>query len=129
MADLATEKTALVPARKLSQEERRSCRRVWSTVKISDRERLLGIYLGLEATIEDQYDAALEKLDSTLRTLDKAREGMSQATRIVVANVFLVSLLQFPNRHFWMPEGMLAEVRGKLLNFVTRMKFVKLGLF
>jgi len=122
------EKTAVVPARPLNRAEQRACRAVWPSIKISLRERLLGVFVGPEATIDDQYESAFRKLDSSLALLEGVRENMSVATRIVIANVFLVSLFQYPNRHFYMPGEVVSRIKNQLLNFLTRTKFTKLGL-
>ena len=54
---------------------------------------------------------------------------MSLACRITVANVFLIPLLQYPNRHFFMPQKRLQHVTGLLLAFLTRTTICKLGIF
>ena len=54
---------------------------------------------------------------------------MSLATRIVVANVFLLTLFSYPNRQFFMPSRQLREVESKLLRFLTPIAWAKLGLF
>ena len=48
------EKTVIVPARKLTKAEEKACRAEWKKKKISYKERLLGIFIGLNATIWDQ---------------------------------------------------------------------------
>ena len=94
------EKTVIVPARKLTEKEEKACRSEWKTIKISYKERLLGIFIGLNATIWDQYNIPIEKFETAIEIVDEARKNMSLACRITVANVFLIPLLQYPNRHF-----------------------------
>ena len=60
-------KSAVVPSRRLSQQEVARCYEQWAWhLRVSYCERLLGIFLGLDADIEKQYEAALEKLEETI---------------------------------------------------------------
>ena len=93
------EKTVIVPARKLTKAEEQACRAEWKKKKISYKERLLGIFIGLNATIWDQYSIPIEKIEKAIEIVDEVRKNMSLACRITVANVFLIPLLQYPNRH------------------------------
>ena len=96
------EKTVIVPARKLTKAEEQACRAEWKKIKISYnlKERLLGIFIGLNATIWDQYSKPVEKFEKAIELVNEGRKNMSLACRITVANVFLIPLLQYPNRHF-----------------------------
>ena len=123
------EKTVIVPARKLTEKEEKACRSEWKTIKISYKERLLGIFIGLNATIWDQYNIPIEKFEKAIEIVDEARKNMSLACRITVANVFLILVLPYPNRHFFMPQKLLQHVTGLLLNVLTRTKICKLGIF
>ena len=80
------EKTVIVPARKLTEKEVQACRTEW--------KRLLGIFIGLNATIRDQYSKPVEKFEKAIEQVDEERKNMSSACRITVANVFLIPLLQ-----------------------------------
>ena len=123
------EKTVIVPARKLTEKEENACRSEWKKIKMSYKERLLGIFIGLNATIWDQYSIPIEKFEKAIEIVDEVRKNMSLACRITIANVFLIPLLQYPNRHFFMPQKLLQQVTGLLLNFLTRTKICKLGIF
>ena len=94
------EKTVIVPARKLTKAEERACRAEWKAIKISYKERLLGIFIGLNATIWDQYSKPVEKFEKAIELVNEVRKNMSLAFRITVANVFLIPLFQYPDRHF-----------------------------
>ena len=60
-------KSAVVPARQLSEAERASCLPVWgSDIRVSLRERVLGVYIGIHASINDQYYNAVNKFDMAL---------------------------------------------------------------
>ena len=80
-------------------------------------------------TIWDQYSKPVEKFEKATELVNEVRKNMSLACRITVANVFLIPLLQYPNRHFFMPQKLLQHVTGLLLNFLTRTKICKLGIF
>ena len=79
--------------------------------------------------LERKLDAALEKLDATLVALEPLRKTMSLPMRVLVANVFLLSVLAYPCRHFFMPERLVKEVRAKILLWISRIQFAKLGFF
>ena len=48
------EKTVIVPARKLTEKEEKACRSEWKKIKISYKERLLGIFMNFHR-IERDY--------------------------------------------------------------------------
>ena len=73
----------------------------------------------MNATIWDQYIKPVEKLEKAIEMVDGARKNMSLACRITVANVFLIPLLQCPNRHFFMPQKLYQHVTGLLLHFIS----------
>ena len=123
------EKTVIVPARKLSKAEEQACRAEWKKIKISYKERLLGIFIGLNATIWDQYSKQVEKFEKAIELVDEARKKMSLARRTTVATVFLITLLQYPSRNFFIPQKRLQHVTGLLLNFLTRTNICQLGIF
>ena len=122
-------KSAVVPSRRLCPQEELGCRRRWADLRVSYFERLLGLYIGLEATLEDQYRVPLTKFDKVLAEYEIGRSKLSLAARIVVVNVFLQSLFSFQNRHFMMPRDLVRQVQSKILKFLTRMPWVKLGMF
>ena len=113
----------------MTEKEEKACRSEWKKIKISYKERLLRIFIGLNATIWDQYSIPIEKFEKAIEIVDEVRKNMSLACRITVANVFRIPLLQYPNRHFFMPQKRLQHVTGLLLNFLTRTKICKLGIF
>ena len=127
------EKSAIVPARKLTTAEEHAVKEAWgSDIRISYCERVLGVFIGLDATIETQYDAALAKLERALEIYMGIRSDLTVAIRIAVSNVFLVSLLKtlfaYPNRHFWMPWTVVQRVEAALLKFIAPIGWVKLRL-
>ena len=58
----------------------------------------------------------------------RIRSDLTVAIRIAVANVFLVSLFAYPNRHFWMPWTVVQRVEAALLKFIAPIGWVKLRL-
>ena len=112
------EKSAIIPARVLSGFERMLCFAAWgSEMRISYKERLLGIYVGVHARIDDQYGDAIDKFCKALVLFDMARRNMSLAMRILVVNIFLFSLFSYQNRILFMPSGILSSIEGKVLLF------------
>ncbi len=123
------EKSAIVPTKRLSRQEVARCHEQWGwALRISHRERLLGVYLGLDTGIEDQYKDAMDKFDVNVKLFTLARHTFSMVTRIIVVNVFLVSLFSYVNRLFFMPAKVLREVEKRLLNFLTPVAWTKLGM-
>ncbi len=122
-------KSALVPTRRLSDAEERDCRIRWSDLRISHRERLLGLYVGIDAKLDDQYCKPMAKFEKALDEFDARRSDMSLAVKIIAVNVFLYSLFGFVNRHFLMPQVLLDRVQSRVLRFLTPVTWAKLGLF
>ncbi len=124
------EKSAVVPSRRLSASEMGRCYAEWGwQLRISYRERLLGIFLGLDAGIEEQYKIPLEKLTVALQTFTAARHMMGIVARILTVNVFLNTLFSYVNRMFFMPARVLKDVERRILDFITPLPWTKLGLF
>ena len=124
------DKSSVVPARRLSSGEIRRCYDAWGwELKISYCERLLGVYIGLAAGIEEQYKDAMEKFEKSLQVFNDARDGLGIVAGIVVVNVFLYSLFSYQNRLFFMPGRLVKEVERRVLNFLTPVSWSKLGLF
>ena len=106
-------KSAVIPARQLS-----SCLAVWnSDIRISLRERVLGVYIGIHASIYDQYYNAVHKFDMALSVLRRVRTSLSIAMRVLVVNIFMFTLFSYPNRPFFMLRVLLQEVERKTLRF------------
>ena len=104
------EKSAVIPARQLSDVERASCLAVWgSDIRVSLRERVLGVYIGTHASIHDQNYNAVNKFDMALSVFGRARTSLSLAMRVLVVNIFMYTLLSYPSRHFFMPRVVLQE--------------------
>ena len=85
-------KSAVIPARQLSDDEWEYCLAVWgSDIRVSLRERVLGVHMGIHASI---------KFDMALSVLARARTSLSLAMRVLVVNIFMYTLFSYPNRHF-----------------------------
>ena len=123
------DKSAIVPSRRLSPSEQDDCRRKWHDVRISYCERLLGLYIGVDATIDDQYRGPIEKFADALAGFSLQRHHMSLAVRIMVVNVFLWSLFSFQNRHLFMPRPLLQQLQAQALRFLTPVTWCSLGFF
>ena len=122
------EKSAIVPTRRLSRDEVQQCFEQWGwELRVSHRERLLGVYIGLHAGIEDQYVDALEKFEKVLDVYASVKKAFSLVTRIVVTNVFLNTLFSYQNRLFFMPRKLLQEIENKILRFLCPVTWLKLG--
>ena len=95
-------KSALIPARQLSDAERASCLAVWnSDIRISSREHVLGVFVGIYASIHDQYYNAVHKFDMALSVFGRVRTSLFLAMRVLVVNIFMFTLFSYPNRHFF----------------------------
>ena len=59
-------KPGIIPSRELSRAEKLCCLVHWRNIQILYRIRILRLILGLHATIDDQYSAALDKFAQAL---------------------------------------------------------------
>ena len=72
----------------------------WGTkLRVSHFERVLGVYIWIEATTDRQYQAVLEKLEKILEIFRGVKDKLTLALRIAVANIFLTSLFSYQNRY------------------------------
>ena len=95
-------KSALIPARQLS-DERASRLALWnSDIRISSRERVLGVFIGIHVSIHDQYYNAVHKFDMALSVFGRVKVSVSLAMRVLVVNIFMFTLLLYPNRQLFM---------------------------
>ena len=89
-------RSALIPARQLSDAERASCLAVWNNdVRISSRERVHGVFLGIHASIHDQYHNAVHKFDMAPSVFGRVRTSLSLAMRVLVVNNFMFTLFSY----------------------------------
>ena len=89
-------------ARQLSDDERASCLAAWNgDIRMSSRERVLGVFIGIHVSIHDQYYNAVHKFDMALSVFGRVRKSLSLAMRVLVVNIFMFTLFTFPNRHFF----------------------------
>ena len=93
-----------------------------------NRTRILGLIIGLDATIEDQYSSALDKFAQALLDFSSMRQRMSFAMRLAVINVFLYSLFSFVNLLIYMPTRILQNIENQVLSFLSRVPFARLGI-
>ena len=123
-------KSALIPARLLSDDERASCLAPWnSDIRISSRERVLDVFIGIHVSIHDQYYNAVHKFDMALSVFGRVKMSLSLAMRVLVVNIFMFTLFSYPNRQFFMPSVFLQEIEWKVLRFLTPITWAKLGMF
>ena len=68
------ETSAVIPTRQLSDAERALCLAVWgSGIRVSFRERVLGVYIGMHLAINDQYYDAANKFDMALSVFGRVK--------------------------------------------------------
>jgi len=123
------EKSGIVPSRRLDEMEAVHCRVAWPGIRILYNTRVLGLRIGIEATVEDQYSSAVEKFNRALNDFGALRQRISTVMRIGVINVFLYSLFSFVNRFFYMPVRLLKIVENQILRFLTPIPFSAVGIF
>ena len=105
-------KYALIPARQLSDVERASCLPIWnSDIRISSRERVLGVFIGIHVSIH--------KFDMALSVFGRVKTSLSLAMRVLVVNIFMFTIFSNPNRQFFMPRVLLQEIERKVLRFLA----------
>ena len=85
-------KSGILPTRPMTRAEQCCVRIFWGTIQILDKARILGLWIGFAATIDDQYAAALDKFSRALQDFSAMRPRWSLAMRIAIANSFMLSL-------------------------------------
>ena len=75
------DKSKLVPSRRLSEAEALACQTRWPDLRVSYRERLLGLFLGLDATMADQFAQPLHKFERALVDYERRRSDLSLCAR------------------------------------------------
>ena len=104
-------KSVLIPARQLSDDERASCLAIWnSDIRISFRERVLGVFIGIHVSIHDQYYNAVHKFDMALSVFGRVEMSLSLAMRVLVVDMFMFTLFSYRNRQFFMTRVLLQEI-------------------
>jgi hypothetical protein len=92
-------------------------------------EKVLGLYLGLAATLSLQYAWPLEKFRAALAFLSTLRMDMSLPARVAAVNMYCYSVFGYINRHFYMPEELIRTVETEALTFLSRIRFARLRFF
>ena len=121
-------KSGILPTRPMTRAEQCCVRIFWGTIQILDKARILGLWIGFAATIDDQYAAALDKFSRALQDFSAMRPRWSLAMRIAIANSFMLSLFSFVNRFFFMPTRILQQIENRVLSFLSKVPFTRLGL-
>ena len=84
-------KSALIPARQLSEDAKASCVALWNCdIRISSRERV--VFIGIHVSIHDQYCNAVHKFDMALCVFSRVKISLSLAMRVLVMNIFMFTL-------------------------------------
>ena len=74
-------------------DERASCLAIWnSDIRISSRERVLGVFIGIHVSIHDQYYNAVHKFDMALSVFGRVKMSFFLAMRVLVVNIFIFTL-------------------------------------
>ena len=114
-------KSALVPARQLSDDERASCLATWnSDIRISSRERVLGVFIGIHVSIHDQYYNAVHKFDLGLSVFGRVQNVFVPCNACARGEHFHVlhfSRTQIVNSSCRVL--LLQEIERKVLRFLT----------
>ena len=122
-------KSSIVPSRRLTDAEVKCCLVHWRNLQVLYSTRILGLLIGLDVSIEDQFRAPLDKFAKALQDFSKFRDQMALATRIAVISTFFFSLFSFVSGFFYMPTHLLRSVESQVLSFISRVPFTRLGIF
>ena len=92
-------KSASIPDRQLSEDERASCFALWySDIRISSRERVIGVFIGIHVSIHDRYYNTVHKFDLALTVSSSCAivtihmRGVHFLSFFVLRSLVLVSL-------------------------------------
>ena len=114
-------KSALIPARQLSDDQRASCLALWySDIRISSRERVIGVFIGLHVSIHDQYYNAVHKFDMALSVFWSCTILFVPCNACARGKHLLFSTLLVSESPFFMPRVLLQEIERKVLRFLTQ---------
>ena len=122
-------KSGLIPSRYLTPCEVIFLQTIWHGINIYYNTRVLGLQIGIEASIEDQYTRPLAKFTERLAEFSAMRRQLSTSMRVAVVNVFLYSLFSFVNRFFYMPARILSHAQNAAREFIMPIPFATIHIF
>ena len=74
-------------------------------MKVADEYVYLGIIFGAQVSTTDVYRAAVEKLEARATLFGPVSALLSYPQRVLLFNVFLISMLVYISRFFIFPAG------------------------
>ena len=120
------EKTLILVTRPLLPPERTAWRRcrAWRGVRVVNRAKYLGIMLSTDPffSADDAFEDALQKCAREVRRWSTV--ALPMPTRILVANVWLISLFGYVSHFYCLPERSAQRARSLVLKFAMGFRFV-----
>ena len=90
----------------------------WPQALIKAKGRYLGFMVGRHLHTSDSYMPALEKFNTRLASYQHLRPRLTVTKRIIISNVFLLSLFSYLNQVYVMPDEILRVIKFDLWRFI-----------
>jgi len=98
---------------------------VWSSLRISHHERYLGTYLGRDVTVHSVWDKALSTIRARVALYMPRKKAFTIQGRIDIANVFLVSIMSYLMRFYFITSEYEAAIEQAISRWVIPYKMCK----
>jgi len=99
----------------LIQEQLRSC--PWKDLPLKESGTHLGILIGRDVTLKMIWDGPLQKATVKVEANKILLRSFSLSTRILFANVFIVSLFSYIALFFVLPTDIWKQIKAAILKF------------
>ena len=90
---------------------------IWPAMKVADEYVYLGILFGAQVSTTDVYRAAVEKLEARATLFGPVFALLSYPQRVLLFNVFLISMLVYISRFFIFPAGA-GELEARIVRII-----------
>ena len=99
---------------------------MWAGASLVDRAICLGTPIGRGITGDDVSDRGFDRMGDRLEVLSQA--SMSWTVRVLAVNMFLFSIVSYPNRLFLVSSDRTARITNQSLRFITPVPFCTYGI-
>ena len=83
----------------------------------------LGFLMGPEVTVEEIFEGASRKALDRLHSYHAARDYLTVPERVIVANVFILSIFGYLGRLYLIPSTMATQIGTEVGRFVVPARF------
>ena len=90
----------------------------WTGVKFTSKGKYLGLVIGPGASVQENFAGPIDKLEQRVQAYTQVRQAMSVHRRIIVANIFLVSVLSYICQFYIIPDHLLPRIEAALKRWI-----------